>query len=137
MGGYSSLGSLSGLSGSSLGSLLGSGLLTGTGTQSLLSGLGSSGSLSGLSSSLLGSLSGLSGSSLGSLSGLDSGTGLGSSAYNSSMGTLASTVLASGAQVSEDGQTVTMDKDSFSNLIQIMRIQMMMNAERNAGTISI
>lgn len=35
--------------------------------------------------------------------------------------------------VSQNGDTVTIDKDSFTNLIQILRLQMMMNANREAG----
>lgn len=34
---------------------------------------------------------------------------------------------------SQNRDTVTMDKDSFTNLIQILRLQMMMNADREAG----
>ena len=45
--------------------------------------------------------------------------------------------LASGLNVSQDGDTVTMDKESFANLIQMLRLQMMMNAGREVGTILI
>ena len=37
----------------------------------------------------------------------------------------------------QDGDTVTMDKESFANLIQMLRLQMMMNAGREVGTILI
>lgn len=73
-------------------------------------GLGSMSSLSGLSSSGLGSLSGIAGS----------GYGLDSSSLE-------------GLSVSQDGNTVTMDKESFAGLIQILRVQMMMNADREVG----
>lgn len=43
--------------------------------------------------------------------------------------------LLSGLNVSGSGDTVTMNKDSFTNLIQILRIQMMMNAGREVGTL--
>ena len=42
-----------------------------------------------------------------------------------------------GATVSEDGETITMDKESFSSLIQILRLQMMMNASREVGSITL
>ena len=35
------------------------------------------------------------------------------------------------------GDTITMDRESFSSLIELMRIQMMMNAEREAGSFSL
>lgn len=38
---------------------------------------------------------------------------------------------------SGDGDTVTLDKESFDSLIQLLRIQMMMNADREAGSIII
>lgn len=41
-----------------------------------------------------------------------------------------------GLSVNEDGDTVTMDKASFSNLLQILRIQMMMNAGREVGSLN-
>lgn len=45
--------------------------------------------------------------------------------------------LADSLSVSQDGGTVTMDKESFANLIQILRLQSMMNAGREVGTINI
>lgn len=38
---------------------------------------------------------------------------------------------------SGEGDTVTLDKESFDSLIQLLRIQMMMNADREAGSIII
>ncbi|MCD8000759.1 MAG: lytic transglycosylase domain-containing protein [Clostridiales bacterium] len=52
-----------------------------------------------------------------------------------SMGTPLS--LLSSLSYSEDGDTVTLDKESFNSLIQLLRIQTMMNADREAGTIII
>lgn len=73
-----------------------------------------------------GSLYGLGGSlNLGSY-GL---SGYGLSGYGSS--------FADGLSVSQDGETVTMDKESFASLVQIMRIQMMMNADREVGFMNI
>lgn len=45
--------------------------------------------------------------------------------------------LLSTLSLSEDGDTVTLDKESFESLIQLLRIQMMMNADREAGSIVI
>lgn len=57
--------------------------------------------------------------------------------YGGSSGLSALSSLADGLSISQDGDKVTMDKESFSNLIQIMRLQMMMNAGREVGTINI
>ena len=46
-----------------------------------------------------------------------------------------SSMLSYGAGAS--GDTITMDRESFSSLIELMRIQMMMNAEREAGSFSL
>lgn len=42
--------------------------------------------------------------------------------------------LMSTISYSDDGDTVTLDKESFNGLVQLLRIQMMMNADREAGT---
>ncbi len=46
-------------------------------------------------------------------------------------------MLLGAATADEDGETISMDKASFANLIQILRLQMMMNASREVGTITI
>lgn len=160
---YSSLGSL-GSYGNTLGSVIGlgssaSGLANyanSFGMLGVLNNLGSSGSLLNYANSFgtLGLLSGLSGSdslgSLGSLMGLGSSdssssllgsyNGLGS--YGSLLGNSSSALtyaavsaLSSGA--TEDGNTVTVDKDSFYNVIELMQLQMMMNAESQIGVSSL
>lgn len=45
--------------------------------------------------------------------------------------------LLSGLSYNEEGDTVTLDKESFNSLIQLLRIQRMMNADREAGTVII
>lgn len=45
--------------------------------------------------------------------------------------------LAKGLSVSEDGSKVTMDKESFASLIQIMRLQSMMKASQDVGSVTI
>lgn len=65
--------------------------------------------------------SALSGSGLSALSGGSSGS---AGIYD--------TIL-SQASLSEEGDTITMDKQSFASLIQILRLQMMMNAGKDAG----
>ncbi len=113
-----SLGNFYGMSGSignlgMLGSVYGlmgnsSGLLGGTGSAS-----GSSDGLFGSSGSSLGMLSGGSSyASLSALSGLISGS-------------------------STDGDTVTLSKEGFNSLIELMRIQAMMSAEQTVGTMSL
>lgn len=82
-------------------------------------GLGSSDS----SSSLLGSYNGLG----------SSGSLLGNS--SSALTYAAVSALSSGA--AEDGNTVTVDKDSFYNVIELMQLQMMMNAESQIGVSSL
>ncbi|MEY8337230.1 lytic transglycosylase domain-containing protein [Lachnospiraceae bacterium 62-35] len=42
-----------------------------------------------------------------------------------------------GLAMSEDGETITMDKESFASLVQILRLQMMMNASQSVGSIVI
>lgn len=92
--------------------------------------------------SLAGNLSGLNGlygsdSLLGTGSAYSSGSLLGmNSLYGGNAGG-AGLSLADSLSVSQDGETVTMDKESFANLIQMLRLQMMMNAGREVGTINI
>ena len=41
------------------------------------------------------------------------------------------------ASMSEDGETITLSKESYVSLIQMLQLQMMMNASREVGSISI
>lgn len=131
--GGSSLNGLSGLSAyGSLGSLAAYGSaagLYGTSSSSVGSMLGSSSGSSGVSG-----MAGLSSynqmSSLYGLSG-QSGYGVtGSSADTMSM-------LLGSATVDGDGDTISLSKANFVSLIEILRLQMMMNASREVGNITI
>ena len=121
--GMSSLGVLGGYD-NTLGSL-----------NSLLGNLGSSynslGSLGSYGSSYnsLGSL-GSGYSALGSMNLLAGGMNY------SSMYALSS-LLSGGVTANGDGDTITMDRESFTSLLELMRIQMMMNAEREVGAFSL
>ena len=68
-------------------------------------------------------LSGLGGTSGYGLSGLYGG-GLSSSLY-------------SGLVISEDENTVTLDKETYASLIQMLRIQSMMNASKDVGALTL
>ena len=63
------------------------------------------------------------------------GTGGLGSYYGS--GTNALSMLLGAATADEDGDTISIDKESFANLIQILRLQMMMNASREVGSLTI
>lgn len=89
---------------------------------------GSTGQLSGLYGSSYSPLAGLSGFSYNPYSSL---AGL----YGASSGSAEALGLM--GTVSEDGDTITMDKASYASLIQILRLQMMMNASREVGTITL
>lgn len=87
---------------------------------------GSSSSLYGTSSDTkLASLYGTSYSQLANLYGIG-GTGM------NTMG-----MLLGSASMSEDGETVTLSKESYVSLIQMLQLQMMMNASREVGSISL
>lgn len=45
--------------------------------------------------------------------------------------------LARGLTVSRDGSKVTMDKDSFANMVQLMRLEAMMKAGQEVGSVNI
>lgn len=127
-----------------------------TGSQGALSGLYGNGSYGSASSQLLslygsssGSLGSLLGSSSDSSDGLLGGSysqlaGLYGTSYNqlaglyglSGMGGMDMMGLLSSASEG-DGDTVTLDKNSYASLIQLLRLQMMMNASREVGTISL
>ena len=106
-----SLGSYYGMLGNSYGMTGGYSSLGSLGSLGMLGSLGSMGSYSGLSSLLSG------------------GYGLNSMYALSSL-------MGSGV-TGGDGDTVTMDRESYYNLIELMRIQMMMNAEREVGAFSL
>lgn len=101
----------------------------------LLSGLYGStsllGSMDGSSSyGQIGSLYGTSYSHLANLYGISAGgTGFGGS---DTLG-----MLLGSASVSADGETISLSKESYVSLIQMLRLQMMMNASREVGTITI
>ncbi len=121
LGGLGSYG-LNGLTGS-LGSSFG--LLGGQSSfYGMLGGLGMLGSSYGM----LGSSSGLLGSS-GSSLGL-----LGGGASNASLYALSGLLSTSS---STDGDTVTLSREGFNSLIELMRIQSMMSAEQTVGTMSL
>lgn len=42
-----------------------------------------------------------------------------------------------GAAVNDDGDTISMSKASYASLIEMLRLQMMMNASREVGTINV
>ena len=117
-----------------MGTPLSSGKMVATGNTyaSLLgSSYGNSASLVGSlygdsSSNKLASLYGTSYGQLANVYGLSSGTGM------DAMG-----MLLGSAVVSGDGETITMSKESYVSLIQMLRLQMMMNASREVGSITI
>lgn len=119
MGGYGMLGGLSGSYGllGMLGNTYGS--------------LGSSGSLLGGSDGLLGSSDGLFGSS-------GSGFGmLGNSNY-AFLYALSSILSANPKSAGgEEDDTVTMSREGFNNMIELMRIQSMMSAQQSVGSMSL
>lgn len=123
LGGLGSYG-LSGSTGASFG-LLGNlaspySMLGGFGSLGLLGSLGTSYGSSAGTDGMFGS----SGSSLGLLSG--------GSAYNS-LYALSGLLSTAG---STDGDTVTLSREGFNSLIELMRIQSMMSAEQTVGTMS-
>ena len=111
---YSSAAGLYGSSSSSVGSMLGGSSLSGSSSASGMAGLSSYNQLS--------SLYGLSG---------QGGYGMtGSSADTLGM-------LLGSATVDGDGDTISRSKANFVSLIEILRLQMMMNASREVGNITI
>ena len=66
------------------------------------------------------------------------GVGLygGGSLYGMSSDSLSMAALGS-ISVDPDSNTVTMDKDSYVALVQMLRLQMMMDASREVGTITV
>lgn len=77
------------------------------------------------------------GSLYGSSSLLSSGGTYGLMSGGLGTSTSALSMLLGAATASEDGETISMDKDSFASLIQILRLQIMMNASREVGSITL
>jgi len=105
----------------------------GTGSRILSSGSSSLSGGGGPALSSLGGGGGLALSSLGSggnlaLSSLYGGNITGSSP-------LASSAWMDNLSIRQEGDNIVMDKESFSSLVQMMRIQMMMNADREVGVL--
>ena len=73
------------------------------------------------------------------LSSLDGGGNLAlSSLYGGNItgsGPLASSAWMDNLSIRQEGDNIVMDKESFSSLVQMMRIQMMMNADREVGVL--
>lgn len=118
----------------------------GTGSRILSSGSGGS-SLGGGGSMALSSLGG--GGSM-ALNSLGSGGGLalsslgggGNLAFNSLYGgnitgssPMDSSAWMDNLSIRQEGDNIVMDKESFASLVQMMRIQMMMNADREVGAL--
>lgn len=128
------------------GSPLSSGRTVQTGGMGSLWGFGYGNSgLSGLTSDQLLSLYGVSGGSVGSLldnSYVSSGSlnnsyglsGLGSD-YGTSINRLS--MFLGMASIDEGGDTVSLDKESFASMVEILRLQMLMNASRSAGNVTV
>lgn len=102
------------------------------------------GNLGGYTNSygLLGSLGAYTGSyntlgSLGSGYGALGNTNLLSGSSNVSSMYALSSLLSGGIMAGGDGDTITMDRENFTSLLELMRIQMMMNAEREVGAFSL
>ena len=107
----------------------------GTGSRILSSGSGSS-SLSGGGGPALSSLGGGGGLALSSLGG--GGNLALSSLYGGNItgsSPLASSAWMDNLSIRQEGDNIVMDKESFSSLVQMMRIQMMMNADREVGVL--
>ena len=106
-----------------------------TGSRILSSGSGSS-SLSGGGGPALSSLGGGGGLALSSLGG--GGNLALSSLYGGNItgsSPLASSAWMDNLSIRQEGDNIVMDKESFSSLVQMMRIQMMMNADREVGVL--
>ena len=102
-----------------------------------LSGLSGTSRLGGLDSSAWGSSYGSGLSGLGSLAGLyGSGSPYGSGSGALGMA-LADSSWSDGFALSQDGDTITIDKESYMNLIQMLRMQMMLTASREVGSLSL
>ena len=82
------------------------------------------GSSASSSDGLYGSYGGMSGLGMGSLN------GFGSSINGLSM-------LLGMASADEGGDTVSLSKESFASMVEILRIQMLMNASRSAGNVTV
>lgn len=118
----------------------------GTGSRILSSGSGGS-SFGGGGGLALNSLNGGGGLALSSLNGggnpaLSSLGGGGNLAFNSLYGgnitgssPMDSSAWMDNLSIRQEGDNIVMDKESFASLVQMMRIQMMMNADREVGAL--
>lgn len=84
------------------------------------------------------------GDTYGQLAGLYGGSLYGTSTYNPLAGLYGMSMTGGmdltgllGSAAEGDGDTITMDKASYASLIQLLRMQMMMNASREVGTITL
>lgn len=113
-------------------------------------GYGALGGYNGLTSDQLLNLYGVSSGSLGNLLGTSSNSASGSygSAYSQLMGLsggfygLGSTSgmlsgILSSASAEEDGDTISISKSGFASLIELLRMQMVLNASREIGSLSL
>lgn len=91
--------------------------------------------------SLAGSLYGSTDSSYGSYGssyGAYSQLGMGMyGSYGQGFGSTDALGMLLGAAMTEEGDTITMSKASYASLIEMLRLQMMMNASREVGTINL
>ena len=87
---------------------------------------------------LAGSLYGNTDSSYGSSYGAYSQLGMGMyGSYGQGFGSTDALGMLLGAAMTEEGDTITMSKASYASLIEMLRLQMMMNASREVGTINL
>ncbi|MCI8763657.1 MAG: lytic transglycosylase domain-containing protein [Lachnospiraceae bacterium] len=84
------------------------------------------------------------GDTYGQLAGLYGGSLYGTSAYNPLAGLYGMSMAGGmdltgllGSATEGEGDTITMDKASYASLIQLLRMQMMMNASREVGSITL
>ena len=101
---------------------------------SRIGGLGSQSSVGGSSSLGLGGMSGMYGLGGGSMYGMG---GLSGSGLSGMYGAGLSSSIYGGFVISEDENTVTLDKETYASLIQMLRIQSMMNASKDVGALTL
>lgn len=112
------------------------------------SGYGALGGYNGLTSDQLLNLYGVSSGSLGNLLGTSSTSSSYGSTYSQLMGlssgsyglgstsSMLSGILSS-ASAEEDGDTISISKSGFASLIELLRMQMVLNASREIGSLSL
>lgn len=101
---------------------------------SRIGGLGSQSGADGSSSLGLGGMSGMYGLGGGSMYGMG---GLSGSGLSGMYGAGLSSSIYGGLVLSEDENTVTLDKETYASLIQMLRIQSMMNASKDVGALTL